>query len=138
MGSDDAVFEAPQDMVDASPINVSAERFDGFLGLSPSRRARLPSSETAAAPDPDRARKPPLDAGFLASGAGPRAGPNESNPASEYPAFPRSQLSLLRSGICCRRRALSGVARLMVLKSTGSISARRWSLISYMGRSWLC
>ena len=64
VGSDDAVLEAPQALVGASPIGVSAERFDGFLGPSASRRARLPSSETAAAPDPEHSSEAPLDAGF--------------------------------------------------------------------------
>ena len=75
VGSDDAVFEVPNALVGVSLVDVGAERFRTLSGPSPPRRARLPSSEISCRPGPgSRARKPPLDAGFLASGAGPEPG----------------------------------------------------------------
>ena len=64
VGSDDAVFENLAGLVGANPIGASAERFDGFLGPSPPRRARLPSSETAAAPEPEHGSEAPAARGF--------------------------------------------------------------------------
>lgn len=64
VGSDNTVFENPTGLVGDRPIGVSAERFDGFLGPGPPCRARLPSSETAVAPDPEQGSEAPAGRGF--------------------------------------------------------------------------
>lgn len=109
VGSDDVVLEMLIKLVGGSPISVSADRFGRLLIPSASRRARLPSSETAAAPDPQHGSEAPAGRGFSSLPA-PVLEPGHLSQASftadrQLRESARSPLGLPRSQICCRRTA---------------------------------
>jgi hypothetical protein len=110
VGSDDAVFEAPQDLVDASPINVSAERFDAcYDPVRPAARGcRVLRSLPPRARS--RVRKPPLDAGFPRFRRRSSIRPLEPKPASPL-IVSSGSLHVVRYGCGDHRSAAGGRRR---------------------------
>ena len=108
VGSDDAVFEAPQVLTGASPINVGAERFDASqdsvrLAARGCRVPRLLPCRTRS-----RARKLPLDAGFPRLRPRSLSWPPGAKPASLRIASSES-LHVVRYG-CVDHRSAAGVS----------------------------